>query len=64
MADGPYPSDLGHELRNQLAIISGYCDLLLDETPDGDPRRLDLLEIQRAVAAALQLVRLREDADT
>jgi signal transduction histidine kinase len=56
MADKPYPRDVDHELKNQLAIISGYCDLLLEDTPRDDPRLADLLEIQRAAAAALQLL--------
>lgn len=57
MADRPYSPDVEHELKNQLAIIRGYCDLLLEDTPRDDPRHADLLEIQTAAAAALQILR-------
>jgi hypothetical protein len=45
-----------HDLRNQLAIILGYCDLLLDTIPSGDPRRDDVVEIRTAAAAAIALL--------
>jgi hypothetical protein len=41
-----------HRLKNQLAIILGFCELLLEETP-GDQRRSDLLQIQQAAKTAL-----------
>lgn len=41
-----------HRLKNQLAIILGFCELLLEDAPD-DQRRLDLLQIQQAAQAAL-----------
>ncbi len=62
MADEPYPPHVLHELKNQLALISGYCDLLLEDTPHDAPGRGDLLEIRKAVAAALQLVEQRKKA--
>lgn len=49
-------SDAEHTLKNHLAIILGYCDLLLSEMDPADPRREDLLEIQRAAKGALALV--------
>ncbi len=49
-------SDAEHTLRNHLAIILGYCDLLLSETNANDPRYGDLIEMQRAAKAALSLV--------
>jgi hypothetical protein len=49
-------SEAEHTLKNYLAIILGYCDLLVSETEDNDPRREDFLEIQRAAKGALALV--------
>ena len=45
-----------HRLKNDLAIIVGFCDLLIEEFPDGDPRRADLLEIHRAAQDAIALM--------
>jgi hypothetical protein len=45
-----------HQLNNHLGVILGFVDLLLDDTPDGDPRRRDLLEIKQAAQAAVALV--------
>lgn len=45
--------DVIHRLKNYLAVIVGYCDLLLLECPVDDPRREDLLEVQRAAHEAM-----------
>jgi signal transduction histidine kinase len=50
------PEGLVHDLNNQLSIILGFCELLLDSTPDEDPRRADILEIDKAVRSATSLV--------
>jgi hypothetical protein len=42
-----------HRLKNQLAIILGFCELLLEEVPEGDQQRADLLQIQVAAKTAL-----------
>lgn len=42
-----------HRLKNQLAIILGFTELLLEEIPEGDQRRTDLLQIQQAARTAL-----------
>lgn len=42
-----------HTLKNHLAIILGFCELLLAETASDDPRHADLLEMQGAAKAAL-----------
>lgn len=55
--------DTQHELRNQLALISGYSDLLLSEAPPEHPWHGDLLEIHKAAAAALMLLRRQDDQD-
>jgi signal transduction histidine kinase len=41
-----------HDLNNQLAVILNYSSFVLEDTPEGDPRREDLLEIQRAARRA------------
>jgi hypothetical protein len=53
MSDGETPS---HAFKNQLTIIRGFSELLIAETPDGDPRRRDLEEIHKAAMAALDLL--------
>jgi hypothetical protein len=44
-----------HELKNQIAIILGYCELLLADTPEEDPRHGDLHEIYRAANGVLAM---------
>jgi signal transduction histidine kinase len=41
-----------HDLNNQLAVILNFTTFVLEDTPDDDPRRDDLLEIQRAARRA------------
>ena len=45
-----------HALRNHLAIIIGYCDVLMRETPLADAVRADLEEIEQAATAALTVI--------
>jgi hypothetical protein len=47
--------DFEHRMKNYIAIILGYTDLLLQDTPPGDPRREDLIEIRKAAETALSL---------
>lgn len=57
MSDQPdRESDILHQFKNHLAIIVGFCDLLVDELAEGDPRRDDLLEIHKAGNAAMTLL--------
>jgi hypothetical protein len=42
-----------HRLKNQLAIILGFCELLLSDLPSDDVRRLDVIRIQDAGKSAL-----------
>jgi signal transduction histidine kinase len=41
-----------HDLNNQLAVILNYANFVVEDTPADDPRREDLLEIQRAARVA------------
>lgn len=54
----PYPTESKplHDLNNQLTIIQGYADLLLETIPPSDPRHGDLMEIITAARAAIDLV--------
>jgi signal transduction histidine kinase len=45
-----------HALKNHLAVILGYSELLLAETPDGDPRRADLQEMHQAARAMMTII--------
>jgi hypothetical protein len=45
-----------HNVRNHLSIIIGYCDLLLGDLPEHDPRYKDLLEVRKAATAAVTLL--------
>lgn len=45
-----------HQLKNHLAIIVGFCDLLIADTPDSDPRKADLLEVHKAARDAMAVM--------
>lgn len=47
--------ELVHELRNLLAVVVNYCELIADETGDPDAIRADLHEIRTAAERALAL---------
>lgn len=49
-------SEAIHTLSNHLGVILGFVDLVLEDTPDDDRRRGDLLEIKQAAAAAVALL--------
>jgi hypothetical protein len=48
-------SEFDHALKNQLAIILGYADLLLADSNPGESRFEDLQEIHKAASHALAL---------
>lgn len=48
--------ELLHRFKNLLGVAVGYCDLLLDELPDGDRKRSDVVEIRKTMQRALRLV--------
>ena len=55
---GPTPdeSPLLHQFKNHLSVVVGFCDLLLRDLPEDDPRRADILEIRGAALAAMRLL--------
>lgn len=57
MSEGRWiPPDVEHTLKNHLAIIVGYCDLMLAELAESDARVVDLTEIRNAALAAGELL--------
>jgi hypothetical protein len=42
-----------HDVRNQLSIILGFSEILLQELESGDARRSDLQEIHDAAERAM-----------
>ena len=48
--------DIDHALKNHIAIILGYIEVLLQECGPDDPRRADFDEIHRAALAAVALL--------
>lgn len=46
-----------HAIKNHLAVISGFCELLLADTAADDPRRGDLLEVSRSAQALVVIFR-------
>jgi hypothetical protein len=52
----PASGDVVHRLKNHLAIVVGFCDLLLADLPEGDARRADVLEIHKAGHDAMALI--------
>jgi UDP-N-acetylmuramyl pentapeptide phosphotransferase/UDP-N-acetylglucosamine-1-phosphate transferase len=47
---------VGHDVSNQLSIVLGFSALLIGGMSDDDPRKADLLEIEKAAQAALRLI--------
>ncbi|WP_439631777.1 response regulator [Gemmata sp.] len=54
-AFGQLAAGVAHDFNNLLTIINGYCDLLLDELQDADPRRASAGEIREAGGRAAAL---------
>jgi hypothetical protein len=52
----PTTEDAVHRLKNHLAVIIGFCDLLVEETTPNDPRRADFLELQKSAYAAMEVL--------
>jgi PAS domain S-box-containing protein len=56
-AIGQLAGGLAHDFNNLLTVILGYTQLLDSQLDAGDPRRLDLEQIQKAGDHAAQLTR-------
>jgi len=47
---------LVHELKNYLAIIVGFSELMLGDMVPEDPRRSDLVEVHKAARDAVRVL--------
>ena len=56
-AVGRLAGGVAHDFNNQLTAIMGYADILRSSLADGDPRRDEVAEIQRAASRAAELTR-------
>jgi hypothetical protein len=52
----PTSEQIIHRLKNHLCVIVGFCDLLIAEIAADDPRRADLLEVNKAAREAMLLM--------
>ena len=57
MSDAQVPAGRWrHDVKNQLGIILGFSELVLQDMEPSDPRRPDLEEIHAAATRAMALV--------
>jgi hypothetical protein len=49
-------SEVIHRLKNHLAIIVGFADLVIAESAEDDPHRTDLMELQTAARDAMAMM--------
>ena len=45
-----------HDLKNQIGIVLGFSELLLQDMDTADPRRSDVQEIHTAACRAMELL--------
>jgi hypothetical protein len=50
-------SETEHTIKNHLAVIVGFCQLLLGEMAEDDPRHADVQEINRAARELMAIFR-------
>jgi hypothetical protein len=50
-------ADTEHTVKNHLAVIVGFCELLLAETTPEDTRYADMQEINRAARELMAIFR-------
>jgi signal transduction histidine kinase/putative methionine-R-sulfoxide reductase with GAF domain len=56
-AVGRLAGGVAHDFNNQLTVILGYLEILLEGMPPGDRRRGEIAEIQKAARHAAELTR-------
>jgi hypothetical protein len=50
------PSATVHNLKNQLGVVLGFVELLIEDTPEADTRRADLVEVYKAAKTCIALI--------
>jgi hypothetical protein len=50
-------SETEHAVKNHLAVIVGFCELLLADMPEHDSRHADVQEINRAARELMAIFR-------
>ena len=45
-----------HRLKNHLCIVVGFCELIVADCPQDDPRHGDLLEVLKAAQDAVAMM--------
>jgi len=56
-AVGQLAAGLSHEIDNPIGVILGFAELLLEDIPEGDPRREDLITILEESKRCKRIVR-------
>lgn len=56
-AVGRLAGGVAHDFNNLLTVITGYCQMLLDQLPAGDSTRDDMLQVLKAADRATTLTR-------
>ena len=49
-------SEVIHRLKNHLCIVVGFCELIVADCAQDDPRRRDLLEVLKAAQDAVAMM--------
>ena len=55
-AIGTLTGRIAHDFNNMLTVILGYAELLLDDTPESDPKHADLAKIVQTSRSGADLV--------
>jgi hypothetical protein len=45
-----------HQFKNHLAVIVGFCDLMLTDLPGDAPQHRDVVEVRKAAQSAMGLL--------
>ena len=63
VADNMPTAKWRHDLKNQLGIVLGYSELLLQDLDQANPMRTDIEEILKAAHQAMALIGQIEPTD-
>jgi hypothetical protein len=63
VSEKPSTTRWQHDVKNQLGIVLGYSELLLQDLEESHPMRADVVEILKAAQAAMELVKQLDQPD-